>query len=164
MPGPPPKPIEAKRRAGNPGKRPLPDVAKTAPLLAGSAGMPEPARPLRATGKAMWRRIWSSGAVWLAALADAETVLIVCEQIDERHALRQRVFKYGDRFDRIALRALEKQIMHGLSVLGLTPTDRSRLGVAEVKVESALAKLRRERDVEDAARDTGGIDLVEDGG
>jgi hypothetical protein len=112
----------------------------------------------------MWVRIWSAGAVWLAVLADADMVLLLCEQIDERQALRRSVLKDGGRFDRAALRALEKQIAHGLSMLGLTPTDRARLGVAEVKVESALAKLRRERDAEDTARDWQVTDIDPDGG
>ena len=160
MPGPPPKPLEVKRRTGNPGKRPLPDRASTAPLPGViDAGVPEPPRALRAAGKAMWGRIWSAGAVWLAVLVDADMVLLLCEQIDERQALRRNVLRYGGRFDRAALRALDKQIVHGLSVLGFTPTDRVRIGVAEVKVESALAKLRRERDAEDAARESHIIDI-----
>lgn len=160
MSGPPPKPLEVKRRIGNPGKRPLPDRVSTARLPGVVEGepVPTPARPLRVAGKAMWRRIWSSGAFWLARLADAESVLLLCEQIDERQVLRKNVLKNGDRFDRAALRVLEKQIMHGLAVLGLTPTDRARLGVAEVKVESMVARLRRERDVEQANRESRVVD------
>jgi hypothetical protein len=166
MSGPPPKPLEVKRRTGNPGKRALPDPASTAPLpgIVDEQDLPAPARPLRAAGKAMWRRVWSSGAVWLARVSDAELVLLVCEQVDERQALRREVLKYGGRFERAALRALEKQIMLGLSMLGLTPTDRARLGVAEVKVESTVARLRRERDAEDAARESRIVDgeLIEE--
>jgi hypothetical protein len=39
------------------------------------------------------------------------------------------------------LRELEKSIYSNLSLLGFTPTDRSRLGVAEVKKMSKLEEL-----------------------
>jgi hypothetical protein len=43
--------------------------------------------------------------------------------------------------DRRGLRELEKSIYSNLSLLGFTPTDRSRLGVAEVKKMSKLEEL-----------------------
>ncbi len=46
--GRPPKPVEQKRRAGNPGKRPLPDVVIPIPT---SAIAPEPHRPLGSAGR-----------------------------------------------------------------------------------------------------------------
>jgi hypothetical protein len=47
------------------------------------------------------------------------------------------------------LRELEKNITNSLSLLGFTPTDRSRLGVAEVKAKSKLEELRAKRDQRD---------------
>jgi hypothetical protein len=141
--GRPPKPVEVKRRTGNPGKRPLPDQA-TVTILPGAAAPPEPQRPLGPSGHDLWDRIWKSGATWLAARVDAEAVLLVCERMDERAALRFRVLKDGDWRERAGLRALEAQIDGSLSSLGFTPVDRSRLGVAEVKpasrIESLLAR------------------------
>lgn len=134
--GRPPKPVEEKIRTGNPGRRPLPDRA-TLTVLPGAAEPPEPMRPLGSAGTALWERVWTAGASWLAEKVDAEQVLIMCEQMDERVALRARVFRDAASptvwRDRLALRALESQIADGLSVLAFNPTERSRLGVAEVK-------------------------------
>jgi hypothetical protein len=44
--------------------------------------------------------------------------------------------------ERKALRDLDRQLVANLSLLGFTPTDRSRLGVAEVKRQSKLEELR----------------------
>jgi hypothetical protein len=52
----------------------------------------------------------------------------------------------GDWHDRKALRELEKNIVNNLSLLGFTPADRSRMGVAEVKARSKLEELRAKRD------------------
>jgi hypothetical protein len=135
--GRPPKPLEEKLRTGNPGRRPLPDRA-TLTALPAAAGPPEPARPLGQAGRALWNRVWGAGATWLAELVDAEQVLILCEQADERAALRVKVLRDGEWRERAALRALDAQIMDGLAVLGFNPVDRARLGVAEVKRASAL--------------------------
>jgi hypothetical protein len=71
-------------------------------------------------------------------LVDAEQVLMLCEQADERAALRVKVLRDGEWRERAALRALDAQIMDGLALLGFNPVDRARLGVAEVKRVSAL--------------------------
>ena len=42
---------------------------------------------------------------------------------------------------RRGLRELDKQIVSNLSLLGFTPSDRTRLGVAEVKAQSKLEEL-----------------------
>jgi len=39
------------------------------------------------------------------------------------------------------LAEIEKQIAANLSLLGFTPTDRSRLGLAEIKAKSKLQEL-----------------------
>jgi hypothetical protein len=141
--GRPPKPLEEKRRLGNPGKRTLPERSNLIALPA-AAGPPDPARPLGPVGRELWNRVWTSGANWLAEKVDAETVLILCEQVDERQALRLRVLRDGDWRDRAALRALDAQVIAALAVLGFNPVDRSRLGAAEVvKSESKLDALRR---------------------
>jgi hypothetical protein len=68
--------------------------------------------------------------------------MMICEMIDERVSLRVQVLRDNRPEDRRALRQLDSQIMHGLSLLGFTPTDRSRLGIAEVKRQSKLEELR----------------------
>jgi hypothetical protein len=141
-PGGPPRTLEQKLKTGNPSRRPLPDRSKLT-LLPGADTVPAPARPLGTVGMEMWTRMWTSGAIWLAKNVDAESVLIVCEQIDERQALRAAVFRDGEWRTRGALRALDAQVMTGLAMLGFNPVDRVRLGVAEVRSESKLAEVRR---------------------
>jgi|AntAceMinimDraft_9_1070365.scaffolds.fasta_scaffold30404_1 hypothetical protein len=143
--GRPPKPVEQKRLLGNPGRRPLPDVAEVA-VIAGASSVPEPARSLGSDGFVMWHRVWSAGIPWLSPHTDVELLLILCESVDERTALLERVLSSGDNSDRRALRALNSEISSALSLLGFTPTDRTRLGLAEVKRESRLEELQRRRD------------------
>lgn len=143
--GRPPKPIEEKFRTGNPGRRPLPDRASLT-ILPGADGPPEPARPLGQQGRALWDRIWSAGATWLAERVDVEQVLILCERMDERVALRVKVLRDGDWRERAGLRALEDAITSDLAALAFNPVERSRLGVAEVKAaESTLDKIAARR-------------------
>lgn len=130
-----PKPIEEKRRIGNPGRRPLPDPATVA-VLQPARHIPEPMRPLGIVGRELWERAWRAGAVWLADRSDAETLLLVCEQVDERQQLRVSVLRDGDWRERAALRTLDKQVLNGLALLGFNPVDRSRLGVAEVQTNA----------------------------
>lgn len=138
----PPRPIEAKRRTGNPGKRRLPDPS-TVIALPAADGIPDPLRPLQVEGRRMWDRIWSRGAVWLSPASDAEVVQMLAEAMDERVTLRDRVMSgENDWRDRIALRQLDDQIKSLLSSLGFTPTDRAKLGVAEVKQMSKLDAMR----------------------
>jgi hypothetical protein len=140
----PPKPVEVKRKLGNPGKGPLPTNSLA---LTGITEIPEPSRQLFEAGIEMWNRIWSMGQIWLSPQTDIELLLMTCELIDERVRLRTQVWNgNGDWHDRKALRELEKNIVNNLSLLGFTPADRSRMGVAEVKARSKLEELRAKRD------------------
>jgi hypothetical protein len=127
-----PKPVEQKQRLGNLGKRALPQLAVITPT---NTEPPIPHRFLihrengeEGPGTRLWRDIWTSGAGWLRYETDAEIVMMVCEQTDERALLRMKLLKDGDWRDRAQLRSLEKLIAQNLSALGFTPTDRARLG------------------------------------
>jgi hypothetical protein len=139
--GRPPKPIEQKRLIGNPGKRPLPETSNLI-LLPAVNEVPQPSRKLFEYGQELWDRVWTMGHTWLSYSTDLDLLLIVCEQLDERAKLRTLVWNNGRTDERKALRQLEKQIVENLSLLGFTPTDRSRLGIAEVKKLSKLEALR----------------------
>lgn len=139
--GRPPKPVEVKRMLGNPGKRPLPETSNIV-LLPAINEIPEPNRKLFEFGRELWDRVWTMGHTWLSYSTDVDLLLIVCEQLDERAKLRTKVWNDGRNDERKALRQLEKQIVENLSLLGFTPTDRSRLGIAEVKKLSKLEALR----------------------
>jgi hypothetical protein len=144
--GRPRKPIEVKRRTGNPGKRPLPSEGSLV-LLPSMYEIPEPPRPLRSKAALdLWERVWNMGQTWISPSSDIEILLITCEMIEERWNLRIQVMQNNRPEERRGLRELEKQIITNLSLLGFTPTDRSRLGVAEVKKMSKLEELRAKQE------------------
>ena len=140
--GRPPKPVEQKRRAGNPGKRPLPETTIAIPT---SPVAPVPHRPLGPAAQQFWERVWSVGFTWISPQMDTELLQMVAEQIDERVALRMRVLKQNDWRDRAALRSLDAQVLDCLSLLGFTPVDRARLGFVEVKIKNELEEFRKRK-------------------
>lgn len=143
--GRPPKPIEQKRALGNPGRRPLPQEGSLV-LLPSMYEVPEPPRPLvTEAAKALWNRTWTMGQTWLSPQTDIELLLMTCEMVDERWNLRIKVLQDNRPEERKGLRDLERQLVANLSLLGFTPTDRSRLGVAEVKKISKLEALREQQ-------------------
>jgi hypothetical protein len=66
--------------------------------------------------------------------------------VDERWNLRIKVLTDNRPEERKGLRDLERQLVANLSLLGFTPTDRSRLGVAEVKRVSKIEELRARKE------------------
>lgn len=142
--GRPPKPIEQKRLLGNPGKRAMPDENSVV-LMQQVEEVPEPPRPLLKYGQDLWDRIWGMGATWVSDTSDLELLTMTCEMIDERWNLRVKVMQSDDAAMRRGLRELDRQIVTNLSLLGFTPSDRSRLGVAEVKAKSKLEELMERR-------------------
>jgi hypothetical protein len=118
-----------------PAKRPVRKRAAKPPAPKG----PQPIRPLGSVGQSTWDRIVASKAGWIQQEIDVELLQIVCEQIDERASLRFKVLRENDWRDRNALRALDQQILNALSLLGLTPTDRSRTGLTTKGTDDDLA-------------------------
>jgi len=143
----PPKPNEVKRRLGNPGKRALPNKSKIIALPMAN-DTPTPPRPLGPEGLKLWNRIWDQGRTWISPDTDLEMVTLLCESMDERSQLRLLVLRgTGDWRDRVALRSLDGQLQTMLSLLGMSPTDRSKLGVAEVKARSKIQELLAQKNV-----------------
>ena len=140
QPGRPAKPIEQKRLLGNPGKRALPDQSNIT-LIPMAESTPEPSRPLLKYGKELWDKVWDTGINWISPNTDTELLLMTCEMIDERWNLRVQVMTNNDPKDRRGLRELDKAIVSNLSLLGFSPSDRSRLGLAEVKKMSKLEEI-----------------------
>jgi hypothetical protein len=138
--GRPPKPVEQKRLIGNPGKRALPDP-KEIEILPAAETIPEPTRPLLKPGKELWERIWGSGINWISPETDLELLLMTCEMVDERWNLRIKVMQSDDMQMARRLDNLSRIIVGNLSLLGFSPSDRSRLGVAEVKKQTKLEEL-----------------------
>lgn len=171
MPGPrkgtggrPPKPIEQKRRAGNPGKRKLPDADTVVVLPMADRGIIDrPPEHLLEAGQATWRRVWAEGITWIDETSNMDTVLLLCEAADERAMWREKVI--GNRIKietkvkvAKALRDLERSMTAWMIELGFTPAARSRLGLAEVKAQSKIEKLLADREARraNASRPAGG--------
>jgi hypothetical protein len=146
QPGRPAKPIEQKRLLGNPGKRALPDQS-TITLIPMADSTPEPTRPLLKYGRELWDKVWGTGINWISPNTDTELLLMTCEMIDERWNLRVQVMQNNDPKDRRGLRELDKAIVSNLSLLGFSPSDRSRLGLAEVKKMSKLEEIIAKREL-----------------
>jgi hypothetical protein len=126
---------------GNPGKRALPDEGTIA-LIPMATSTPEPTRPLLKYGRELWDKVWDTGINWISPNTDTELLLMTCEMVDERWNLRVKVMQSDDARLRRGLRDLDRLIIQNLSLLGFTPADRTRLGVAEVKAMSKLEELQ----------------------
>lgn len=133
----PGKPAELKRQLGSRHYQPGPTI-EVEPV----PEAPEPLRRLEESGLMLWSRVWGMAQTWISPTSDIELLQITCEMLDERDQLRAYVYENLEAWhERKALRELDKAIVSNLSLLGFTPTDRSRLGVAEVKIKSKVAEL-----------------------
>jgi hypothetical protein len=71
---------------------------------------------------------------------------MVCELLDRREILREEFLADPtERKVNMSLLETEKLIQTSLSLLGFTPSDRARLGLAEVKRSSKLEELMERR-------------------
>jgi len=146
MPGPPRKPNELKRLQGNPGNKKLPELA-TVVNLQPIAGAPV---HLSDVAQSLWNDI-QARATWVAE-TDRSALQMLCEKFDRRAMLLAKLESsdpvlYTDKGYAYAnplvgmISTIENEIFKILASLGLTPSDRSKLGVAEVKKASALDEL-----------------------
>lgn len=108
-------------------------------MIAG--GYVEPARPLDFAGAQLWEAAMTTGEQWIARNSDTQLLLLTCEQMDRRSQLISKIEETQEWRLYRALHDLEKMISQNLSLLGFTPADRTRMGVAEVKVASKLEEL-----------------------
>jgi hypothetical protein len=131
--GPRPKPIEQKRRTGNPGKRALP----AANQLAAVPVIP-PASYERSVEQAL-DDVLAIGVPWLAA-TDAPLVSMLREAVE--HYAEARDDPRSTPKELLDARA---QLMRLMAELGFSPASRAELGLAEVKAQSTLEKLRASR-------------------
>jgi non-ribosomal peptide synthetase component E (peptide arylation enzyme) len=104
-------------------------------------GYVEPQRPLEFAGMQLWQAAMTTGANWIARNSDTQLLLMVCEQMDRRTDLIAKIDETQEWRLYRALHDLEKMISTNLSMLGFTPADRTRLGLAEVKAMSKLDQL-----------------------
>jgi len=145
--GRPPKPVEQKRKNGNPGKRSLPDLKN---VIALPQIKNQPPIHLSESGKKIWLEVREL-APWVAT-TDGKLLVELCEKMDRKYALKAKLDSsefvlYTDKGYAYSnplfgmLNTVENDIIKILSLLGLTPIDRSKLGVAEVTTKGKLAQL-----------------------
>ena len=153
MPGPAAKPNELKRMLGNPGSRPLPDPNKVIALPPLTS---EPPAHLSKKQKAKWSEIRSM-APWIA-VTDEPLLTALVEKMSRQEQLKKEMKKsqfvlFTDKGYAYPnplfgmLSTIETEIFKLLCQLGLTPVDRSKLGVAEVKARSKIQELLAQKNV-----------------
>ena len=99
---------------------------------------------LSGQGLAFWEAVW--GCNWISQISDYQLVLMTAEAISERESVKELVASIPENTKaRSGLRELDRQIVSQLALLGLSPSDRARLGIAEVKKESKLEELLRRK-------------------
>jgi|TARA_B110000503_G_C6935061_1_gene324449 hypothetical protein len=147
--GRPATPIERKRAIGTLRNDRLPNqpIVITQPETP-----PEPPVDLGGEGLRFWEQVFTA-APWISHRTDLALVTMTAQQFDERDTLRAIVSEQPENPRlRSGLRDLEKAITSNLAQMGFTPSDRSRLGFAEVKKEGKLQELlRRKEEMENAS-------------
>jgi P27 family predicted phage terminase small subunit len=151
-------PNEVKRKRGTlrPDRVPTPITSIAALPPAAPASLDEPPAHLGPAGAESWRRVVGHCRSWLAD-SDLAAVQLLAEAMDKRADLMARLQSegwtlYTDKGYAYAhpaagqLQAVTEEVRKWMQSLGLTPADRSRLGVAEVKARSALEELAAKRD------------------
>lgn len=165
--GRPPKPVEQKRKAGNPGRRQLPVPVVTLPPVTSIPPCPEGLEP---PGQRYWADVWVAANGWLSPHMDAPIVEMAARLWDEvgryrelakNPLLREPIVTptgqvVGHRVvanPAVRLqRDAEKQLERWLVELGLTPSARARLGLVQVRAESKLDSLIAAREKRATAR------------
>ena len=82
-----------------------------------------------------------TGQAWIARNSDTHLLMMTCEQLDRREQIRLLILETNDWHLFKQLNDLERLITSNLGLLGFTPSDRTRLGLAEVKAKSKLEEL-----------------------
>lgn len=152
--GRPPKPIERKRLTGrtpntDSGGRRLPVVCEA---VVKETLVPDAPDGLGARGSSEWVKIWTAGNAWLAPNIDYPWVEMICRAYDDIDAFRVKIKRDGliqkGSMGQVvshpliqSVRQAEATVQKCLSTIGFSPTDRARLGLAEIKRQSALEEM-----------------------
>ena len=136
--GRPPVPTEVKRKRGTARADRIPNAGN----LAAVPAMPAP--PVELDPADTIADVFEAARTWLAT-TDTVAMALLRESLEERSSLREILMATQSPDARKALRDLDKQIISQLSALGFDPAGRARLGLAEVKAQSTLEKLKAQR-------------------
>ena len=134
----PPKPVELKALQGNPGRRPILEN-EVVSVDFGAASAPP---GLGAAGASLWATVYEAGELWVSSRTDVHLVEQVCRQMDRVAGLRELWLEDpADRGVNTSLLETEKAVQSGLSLLGFTPADRTRLGLVSARAKSKLEEI-----------------------
>ena len=142
--GRPPKPNEIKRATGNPGKRPLIELAVVTALPMADR-TPVAPEGLGKDGLDLWNNAWEHAITWLSLASDRQAIENAARLADDLRAARNKYHATLEAQDGRLLVHVNKAFVDSLSALGFDPVSRTRLGVAEVKRVSALDQLIAKR-------------------
>lgn len=135
----PPKPAELAMLQGNPRQHKIRTNDALAPL---DYGWVDPPDDLRESGLELWNKIFGAGELWISIRTDTQLVAQVCRQMDRRDELSRRFWDEPEsRVVNMSLLETEKAVVNGLSLLGFTPADRTRLGLVSARTKSKLQEL-----------------------
>ena len=134
----PPVPVEKKRMLGNPGKRAMP--GEDAIVL--QQGTAEPPEDLGDAGLRLWNRVFGEGEIWISSRLDVDLLERTCRALD-RLVVLDELFEQdpSERKTVMSINETEKLLASNLGLLGFTPSDRARLGLAEIKRQSKLEEM-----------------------
>lgn len=134
----PPKPVELKAMLGNPGRRPIHET-EVVSVSFGDAVAPAGLGP---SGSSLWATVYEAGELWVSSRTDLHLVEQVCRQMDRVAELRELwISDPADRSLNTTLLETEKAVQSGLSLLGFTPADRTRLGLVSARAKSKLEEI-----------------------
>jgi P27 family predicted phage terminase small subunit len=154
------QPVEVQRAKGNTAKK-----KKTAPPVPATAlavvPLSTPDAPVWCDeyGSAVWSSIWAAGRRHLSEQHDTILVSLLVERLQDRRVIRGwlgdhpenrwYVTANGQVVTHPAVKQIDQidaQVTGWLSMLGFSPSDRARLGLAEIRVANELDEFRRRKD------------------
>jgi P27 family predicted phage terminase small subunit len=149
-----PKIREAKRASGElVSLEPMPTQAITV-----SGQIPDPPDFLHDDGLKLWDETWEATKLWSAPETDYHLISMLCRAWDEHEAIRRQLDSgeiprwYTTANGQVASHAAIKQLDNlriqmtaWMAALGMSPADRTRLGLAEVRVRNELDELEQRR-------------------
>ena len=140
----PPKPAELMIAQGNPSQHKI-RVSDSVPEL--DYGFVSPPDDLGDAGLLLWQSVFEAGELWVSSRTDIHLVVQVCRQMDRVAGLRELwLADPSDRAVNMSLLETEKAVQSGLSLLGFTPTDRTRLGLVSARTKSKLEAFLARKD------------------
>lgn len=142
--GRPPVPNEVKRKRGTARPDRVP-AAATVVALPQAVGVPDLPVDFGLAAQRLWGRIWQNGITWISPQSDIEAAENACRLTDDLERARNRYRATTDPADGRMVVQLDAAMSAALGRLGFDPASRTKLGVAEVKVQSEFEKLMTRR-------------------